>query len=46
MLEKIIEENKNRPSLSLILTRITDQDAEIVAYYAIRDNEVSKSALF
>lgn len=40
-LEKRIAEKKDNSCLDLESLRLTDQDMEIVAYYALRSNKVS-----
>ena len=40
-LEKRIPKNNNKSGLSLSWEKLTDQDMEIVAYYAIQENTVS-----
>jgi hypothetical protein len=39
-LETIITENSNNPELKLVLMDLTDQDMEIVAHFALRNNQV------
>jgi len=41
-LERKINDNKNEPSFSLSWESLTDDDMEIVAYYLLRNNTVSK----
>jgi hypothetical protein len=41
VLEEQITKNKNSSSLSLIHMRLSIEDMEIVAYYALRNNNVS-----
>ncbi len=40
-LEQLIKKNKNSSSLSLRSMGLSDEDMEIVAYYALRNNNVS-----
>ncbi len=44
-LEKLITENKDKAKLNLLNGDWTDEDMEIVAYYAIQDNKVSDFCL-
>jgi hypothetical protein len=45
-LEEIIAENKGGSSLNLNRMRLSDQDMQIVAYYALRNNKVSVILIF
>jgi hypothetical protein len=40
-LEKLIADRKNHSKLDLRSKRLTNQDAEIIAYYALASNKVS-----
>jgi len=40
ILEQIIANNNNRSELKLVLMDLTDQDMEIVAHFALRNNRV------
>lgn len=39
-LEEIITRNNNNAELKLVLMNLTDQDMEIVAHFALRNNQV------
>jgi hypothetical protein len=41
-LEQMIKENENKSELSLEDRNLTDDDMEIVGYYALRNNKVSE----
>jgi hypothetical protein len=45
-LEQKINENKNASELDLSESEITDEDMEIVGYYALQNNKVSNSQEF
>ncbi len=40
-LEQKINQNKGEPTLELARESLTSQDMEVVAYYALQDNNVS-----
>ncbi len=42
-LEKLIAERKDETELSLSWKKLTDEDMEIVAYYALQENRVSNA---